>query len=289
MAKIKFVDIRDALYSGTSIEDIQKRHIENLRRDGSIQNLLYANKLEEGENMLSIKNLYELEQEFHDLKESLRIWAKNYNVHLKLVRRKKDWIGLNEKIQLFISKGIPINVIHDLLGFRIIIGSNVTDTIDDVKLSYELQNEIMHFFISKKHCIFLEAEPKIDVNFNTDKFPNVIIPKNSFLDKNFEIFVKDYVRYPKWNGYQSLHSVVQKPNGLIFELQIRTYAMNILAEYGTGVHKTYKTKRYEELEDFDISNIDFSKISIPGFSILPNGSIEDIVGLRKSVDPFNFL
>lgn len=285
MAKMNFADIKEALYSAKDIDDIQKRHIKNLRAEGSVHNLLYANKLEEGENMLSITNLHELEGEFHDLKEYLRNWAKQHNIHLILKRRKKDWIGVNEKIQLFLSEGKPLDKILDLLGFRIILGSTSTDNIDNIKLCYELQNEVMHFFIKKKHCIFLEAEPKIDINFDPNNNKEIIVPKTSLLDKEFELFVKDYVRYPKWNAYQSLHSVVRKPNGLFFELQIRTCAMDILAEYGEGEHKIYKDKRYENL-DF---NIDYSKISIPGFTVLPDGSINDIVGLRKSVDPFNFL
>ena len=83
------VDIRDALYSGTSIEDIKNRHIANLRSEGSLNSLLHANKLEEGENMLNLNNLYQLEQEFYDFKEYLRKWAKTHNLHLKLKRRKK--------------------------------------------------------------------------------------------------------------------------------------------------------------------------------------------------------
>lgn len=285
--KLEFIDIRDALYSGTSIDDIKKRHIENLRKEGSIHNLLYANKLEEEKNMLSTKNLHELEQEFHDLKEHLRLWARKKKIHLMLKRRKKDWIGYNEKIQLFLSKGRTLDRILDLLGFRIIIGNTSTDSFEDIKLCYELQNEIMQFFIKKKHCIFLEAEPKIDTSvFDRQKYSGIIVPQSSFLNEGFEIFVKDYVRYPKWNAYQSLHSVVRKPNGLTFELQIRTYAMDLLAEYGTGEHRIYKNKRYAEIDDFEI---DYSRISIPGFTVLSDGSINDIVGLRKSVDPFNFL
>ena len=146
---------------------------------------------------------------------------------------------------------------------------------------------ILKASFKKKHCIFLEAEPKIDTSvFNKEKYSGIIVPQSSLLNEGFEIFVKDYVRYPKWNAYQSLHSVVRKPNGLTFELQIRTYAMDLLAEYGTGEHRVYKNKRYAEIDDFEI---DYSRISIPGFTVLSDGSINDIVGLRKSVDPFNFL
>ena len=288
MKKFDIVDIRKALYEGTSIDDIKRRHIENLRAEGSVYNLLYANKLEENEKMLSKKNLHELDREFQSLKNHLRTWAQDYNVHLYLNRRKKDWVGTNEKIQLYLRKGQSLDKVLDLLGFRIILANNSTDKIEDIYLCYELQNEIMDFFITQKHCLFLEAEPKIDINFDPEKRKKIIIPESTqkLLDSNFVPFVKDYIKNPKSNGYQSLHSVARKPNGLTFELQIRTYAMDLRAEYGTGEHTLYKQSRYSELEDF---NIDYKKIHIPGFTVLWDGKINDIVGLRKSVDPFNFL
>lgn len=280
-----FPDIRDALYAGNSIDDIQERYITALRSEYSLSNFLYANKLEEGQNMLNIHNLHELEQEFHDLKEYLRMWSKKHNVHVFIKRRKKGWIGYNEKIQLFLLHNRSLDKILDLLGFRIILCTDNIDSIESVKLLYELQNEIMQFFIEKKHCIFLEAEPRIDTNFNSKEFNDIVIPRDSLLYEEFIPFVKDYVRYPKNNAYQSLHCVIRKPNGLTFEVQVRTYAMDLVAEHGTGAHTSYKNQRYTEL-DF---GIDYSKINIPGFIVLPDGSINDIVGLQHSVDPFNFL
>ena len=101
----------------------------------------------------------------------------------------------------------------------------------------------------------------------------------------FDNNVKDYVANPKPNGYQSLHVVLKKPDGLIFEVQVRTMAMDIVAEHGSANHEPYKAKRYGNGN----VNIDLSKINIPGFSFLPNGTIIDFVGLTKAIDPFNLL
>ena len=76
--------------------------------------------------------------------------------------------------------------------------------------------------------------------------------------------IKDYIAFPKPNGYQSLHTTVFSGDGGIVEVQIRTEVMHREAEFGITAHVIYKDPSAKAAEGRGTS-FDWIKSLIPSF------------------------
>ena len=115
---------------------------------------------------------------------------------------------------------------------------------------------------------------------------------------------KDYIATPKPNMYQSLHTTVIGEEGIPFEVQIRTYDMHAINEYGVAAHWKYKQgikkeggegayewirRLLENQEDTDaeefIHSLKVDLFSDEVFVFTPRG---DVVNLPAGATPIDF-
>lgn len=87
---------------------------------------------------------------------------------------------------------------------------------------------------------------------------------------------KDYIAFPKPNGYQSLHTTLLTPEAGIVEVQVRTEAMHRAAQFGIASHMSYKALG-KEASKSAYSRLSFSWVrdlipSLLNFSKKPEGA-----------------
>ena len=132
-------------------------------------------------------------------------------------------------------------------GFIKNIVSEVVSNLEPLIQNAEVDGRVKHFFsIYKKMVnqnktidqIYDVFAVRIKVDTVKDCYTALGIIHEMY--KPIPGRIKDYIAMPKPNMYQSLHTTLMGPNGQPFEIQIRTYDMHRVAEYGIAAHWKYK-------------------------------------------------
>ena len=158
------------------------------------------------------------------------------------------------------------------LSFRYLEPDKYYDLVDQMKKKRHVREEIVNEAIDVLKKALDEAHIKCEINGRPKHFYSIykkMKKDNRDLSQVYDLFAvrvivdtvkdcygvlgivhslwkplpyrfKDYIAMPKPNNYQSLHTTVIGTRGQPVEIQIRTWEMHHIAEYGIAAHWRYK-------------------------------------------------
>ncbi|AXX89237.1 bifunctional (p)ppGpp synthase/hydrolase [Arcobacter suis] len=144
------------------------------------------------------------------------------------------------------------------------------------KNGYDLEKIKIYSRIKHHYSIYLKMQRKgISIDEVLDLFAIRILVEEDidcykvlgYMHLEFKPLIsrfKDYVATPKENGYQTIHTTVFY-NSKIYEIQIRSFEMNKIAEFGIAAHWKYKTGAKNTTNLNWLKSLEFSNENVEEF------------------------
>ena len=144
------------------------------------------------------------------------------------------------------------------------------------KNGYDLNKIKIYSRIKHHYSIYLKMQRKgISIDEVLDLFAIRILVEDDidcykvlgYVHLEFKPLIsrfKDYVATPKENGYQTIHTTIFY-NSKIYEIQIRSFEMNKIAEFGIAAHWKYKSGAKNTTNLNWLKSLEFSNENIEEF------------------------
>lgn len=216
---------------------------------------------------------YNIKTELEDIAFSYLAPNQYEEIRRKLNTTKEEAEAYIERFERQIEETIAPTELKFTIKSRFKTVFSIYNKIQTKKVSFD---EIKDFYAIR---IILEDRPGNELSDCWRTF--------SFITKHYpydKTRLRDWLNYPKENGYRSLHLTVYGPEKHMVEIQIRTQSMDREAESGHGAHWVYKN-----FEDTDIDP-NLKEFINNVRAILENPSVtelESLKELREQLKPYN--
>lgn len=262
---------KEALYDSrsTTLKKFLDLYIALLKKENTEYSVAHAARLKFYNDDEVMRN------DFFNYFNSLYIFiSKNFpQLNFSLSGRKKAFLKTDSKIVKKLNDG-NLKSPTDIYGFRLILHHE--SSYDLLCYCYDIMNKICKE--NELHDATLQEMGHFEIDECT--ISNIMVPSKTYIHPLYLKGVKDYILYPKENGYQSLHATFNSKNLGFFEIQIRTLEMDKHTDIGEAHHDVYDAKKYQNPIIFDRS-----QTHLIGYSS-KNNILEDGIGFECPLEVY---